>query len=72
MLMIIYVAPLGLLILIAILNKDIKILDKHNIRFFIVEVVMGGMGAGIVLTNDMLRTYVLLIIQSLCAMLVAV
>ena len=33
---------------------------------------MGGMGVAVVLTNDMIRTYVLLIIQVLCALIIAV
>jgi hypothetical protein len=36
MLLIIYLTPLGLLLLIAVLNKEIRIVDKNNIKFFVV------------------------------------
>lgn len=72
MLLIIYLVPLGLLILIAILNKDIEILSRNSIQFLIIEVIMGGMGVAVVLTNDMIRTYVLLIIQVICGLIMGV
>jgi hypothetical protein len=72
MLLIIYLAPLGLLILIAILNKEIEILSKKSIKFIIVETLMGGMGVAIVLTNDTIRTYALLAIQIICALIIVV
>ena len=36
MLLIIFLAPLGLLILIIVLNKEMRIVDKNNIKFCIV------------------------------------
>ena len=59
----VYLCPLGLLALIALLNKEVKIVEKSNIKFFIVEVVMAGIAVAIILTNSLIQTYVLLIVQ---------
>jgi hypothetical protein len=72
LLLIIYLAPLGLLVLITILNRDIAILSRSSIQFFIIEAVMGGMGVAVVLANDKIRSFVLMGIQTLCLIVMVV
>ncbi len=72
LLLIIYLAPLGLLVLIAILNRDITILSRSSIQFFIIEAVMGGMGVAVVLANDKIRSFVLMGIQTICLIVMVV
>ncbi len=72
MLLIVYLAPLGMLALISILNKEMRILEKSTIRFFIVEIVMSGLCVAVVEVNDSIRTYVLVIVLSLCLVMIVV
>lgn len=70
MLLIIYLAPLGLLILIMVLNKEIKIVDNNNIKFCIIEIFMSAINVTITLVNDSVKTYVLLIVLALSAAII--
>lgn len=70
--MIIYLAPLGLLVLIAILNKDMKILDRNTIKFCVIELIMAGLSVAVIITNDLIRTYILLIVLGLSAIIILV
>ncbi len=72
LLLIIYLAPLGLLVLITILNRDITILSRSSIQFFIIEAVMGGMGVAVVLANDKIRSFILMGIQTICLIVIVV
>lgn len=67
MLLIIYLAPLGLLVLIMVLNKEMRIIDSSNIKFCITEIIMTVINVIITLVDDSIKTYVLLIILALCA-----
>lgn len=67
MLLIIYLAPLGLLVLIMVLNKEMRIIDSNNIKFCITEIIMTVINVIITLVDDSIKTYVLLIILALCA-----
>lgn len=67
MLLIIYLAPLGLLVLIMVLNKEMRIIDSNNIKFCITEIIMTVINVIITLVDDSIKTYVLLIVLALCA-----
>lgn len=71
MLLIIFLAPLGLLVLIMVLNKEMRIIDKNNIKFCIVEIVMAGINVAITLVDDSIKTYVLLVLLALCAAVIS-
>lgn len=72
MLLIVYLAPLGLLGLIVVLNKEVRILDANNIKFVVVEVVMAAINITITLIESSIRTYILLLALILCAALFSI
>jgi hypothetical protein len=61
MLLLIYCIPLGLLMLISIVNKDIKILEKNSIKFYIVEILMTILSILVILLSDPIKTYIILV-----------
>lgn len=61
-LVVVYCAPLALLLLILLLNRNMKILTKPNIKFFLVEIVMIGLTIAFIFLNDQFKTYLLIAI----------
>lgn len=59
MLLLIYCIPLGLLIIISIVNKDIKILDANSIKFYIIEIIMIALSICVILLSDPMKTFVI-------------
>lgn len=72
MLVIIFLAPFGLLGLIVVLNKEVRVLDVNNIKFCVVEVVMSSINVTITLVEYSIRTYILLLTLILCAALFSI
>lgn len=61
-LVVIYCAPLALLFLIMLLNRNMKVFTKSNVKFFVVEAIMIGVTVGFILLNDEIKTYLMLAI----------
>lgn len=60
-LIIVYCSPLALLLLILLLNHNMKIITFSNFVFFITEIVMIGLTVGFILLGDQAKTYLLLV-----------
>lgn len=61
-LVVVYCAPFALLILILLLNRNMKVFTKNNIKFFIVELLMVGLTMAFIFLNDEIKTYILMVI----------
>lgn len=64
-LIIIYCSPLALLLLIVLLNRNMKIITFGNVLFFVTEAVMIGLTVCFILVNDAIKTYILLVVMFL-------
>lgn len=71
-LVIVYCAPLALLLLILLLNRNMKIITRPNIKFFITELMMIGLIIAFIFLNDQIKTYLLIGIVFLNAIVVTV
>ena len=56
---IIYCAPFGLLFLILLLNRNMKVFTRPNMKFFIVEAAMVGITISFIFLSDEIRTYIM-------------
>ena len=61
MLIIIYCVPIGLLGLIAVLNKELRILHRDTIKFILLELLMTALSIAIILLDHQFQTYILLL-----------
>lgn len=59
---VVYCAPFGLLFLILLLNRNMKIFSKPNLKFFILEAAMVGLTLAIIYLNDEIKSYLLVVI----------
>jgi hypothetical protein len=57
---VVYLSPLGLLILIMLLNKGYEICSKTKVIFYVIEIAMAGLTVGFVMVDDPYRSYILL------------
>ena len=67
---IIYCSPLALLLLILLLNRNMKICTKPNIVFYVIEILMVGVAVGYILVDDLIRSYLLIIFEFVCMIVV--
>lgn len=72
MYMIIYLSPLGLLLLIMLLNKGYEICSKGKVIFYVIEIVMAGLTVGFVMLSDPIRSYLLLGTIILCLIVMVI
>ena len=67
-LVVIYCSPLALLILILLLNRNMKIFTKENIKFYVTEI----MGVGLIITfifiDNKAKSYFLLCFMIACCL----
>ena len=59
---VVYCAPFALLFLILLLNRNMKIFSKPNLKFFILEAAMVGLTLAIIYLNDEIKSYLLVVI----------
>lgn len=62
MLIVVYCSPFALLLLILLLNRNMKILSFDNIKFFVVEVLMVALTLTFVFLPESFRVYLLVAI----------
>ena len=53
--------PLGLLVLIMLLNKNYEIFTKAKMWFYVMEILIAGLSIAFILIADPYRSYILLI-----------
>lgn len=58
----IYGSPLALLLLIILLNRNMKVFTKSNVPFYIIEILMTGVAIAYILVDGTVKTYLLTIL----------
>ena len=66
----VYLVPLGLLILIILLNRNYEVCTKPKVFFYSIEILLVGLTIGFILASDTLRNYILLVTISLSCVVV--
>lgn len=56
---VIYLVPLGLLLLVMLLNRGFEVCIKSKIGFYLIEMVIAGLIVGFILAPDPYRSYIL-------------
>ena len=56
----IYLVPLGLMLLIVLINRNFEVFTKPKILFYVVELLIAGFTVSFILLPDPYRYYVLL------------
>lgn len=63
LLLIIYCSPIALLLLIILLNRDMKIFTKTNTIFYVIEIVYIGMSVAYLLFDGTARSYLIIAVD---------
>jgi hypothetical protein len=68
----IYLVPLGLMLLIVLINRNFEVFTKAKILFYLVELLIAGSSVSFILLPDPYRYYVLLVTVVLAIVAIAI